>query len=77
MILNKRIISVLCCLLLLLTGCKGQKKENNDQGTEAPVLSGNISLYMASPDTLHPLYTKQSSNIPIYNLIYDGLLYSG
>ncbi len=73
--MKKRIISVLCCFLFLLTGCKGgNENKKTKNGDDAPSLSGNISLYMATPDTLHPLYTKQYSNIPVYRLIYDSLV---
>ena len=72
--MKKILIFALSCILLL-TGCKGKNKDNSENAADAPVLSGNISLYMAAPDTLHPLYTKQSSNVPVYNLIYDGLIY--
>ena len=74
--MKTKIISVLCCILLL-AGCKGGKNNNNPNESEdsSPALSGYLSLYMATPDTLHPLYTKQASNIPVYNLIYDSLIY--
>ena len=73
--MKKRIILLLCCLLAL-SGCRGESADKKNKSiADAPALSGNISLYMALPDTLHPLYTKQYSNIPIYRLMYDSLIY--
>lgn len=73
-------LAILMVLCLAFTGCKPNTTPPGEvpkptQPLETPVEGGSISLSMRTPDSLHPIFTKQESNIKIYNLIYDGLIY--
>lgn len=70
----RRIIALL--LALLLSGCTGTPGTGDKDGDNIPLTqtTDRITLAMRPPDTLHPLYTKQNSNMTIYGLIFDSLV---
>ena len=69
----KRLSLLLFTAVFLLCACASP--QDGGSALTAPEMKDTISLFMDTPDTLHPLYTAQSTNEKVYTLIYDSLLY--
>lgn len=66
-----QVISIL--LILILAGC-APTPEKSGSMPESQQL-GDITLAMHTPTTLHPLKTKLASNVLVFDLLYDSLVY--
>lgn len=69
----KKIIPFLL-IIFILTSCSSAPNENNTNQSESDSAPGTLTLYTATQDFMHPLYTKLSSNQKIYDLMYDSLI---
>lgn len=67
----RKLLCVFMCVLVLLSGCKpaGPAEE------EAARLTGEFTLAMQAPGSLDPLLATQKSNVLVYDLVYDSLVY--
>ncbi len=68
----KKIGVLFTILVLFLSGCTPEG-EGGPAGTAGK--NANFTLAMHAPQSLHPLKTKLNSNVLIYDLVYDSLVY--
>lgn len=67
----RKLLCLLLCLVLPLSGCKpSEKPENGPQR-----LTGDFTLAMQTPDSLDPLRATHESAVLIFDLVYDSLVY--
>lgn len=71
----KKLFALLVALFFILSAC-GMRGGDDNGG---PLVTNTfktytLTLFMPTPDTMNPLYTKQTTNIKIYDLIYDSLI---
>ncbi len=74
----KKLFAIVAAFVILFSGCT--KDSGNDVGEPSVTntfKTNTLTLFMPSPDTMHPLYTKQKENMKIFDLIYDSLIYLG
>ncbi len=67
----KKVLCVILIFCICLSGCK--KKTENP--ANAPGITGDFTLAMRTPQSLDPLKTKQETNVLIFDLVYDSLVY--
>lgn len=68
----KKLFAIACVFLLILSGCGN---DNSLSSITDSFKSNTLTLFMPTPDTLDPIHTIQTSNMKIYDLIYDSLIY--
>ncbi len=67
----KKILCIFFILSILLTGCKPAGPTDG----ETARLTGEFTLAMQAPESLDPLRATQKSNVLVFDLVYDSLVY--
>ena len=66
----KKLFAIAAAFILILSGCsRDSGKDNTEPSMTNTFNSNTLTLSMPTPDTMHPLYTNQTSNMKIYDLI--------
>ncbi len=71
-----KILSVILCLLTILSGCSSNNGYGNDEATQqnlTPVEGGTIKLACFVPDTLNPFATRYQNVRDVLMIVYEGL----
>jgi len=58
------------CIFVSFSGCK----KDDTTYTNTADLEGVLNIYSYNPDTLNPLFTKNSANVQMLSLIFDSLI---